>query len=64
MRSLQGYFLGVINSYRSVVNYLGIITHINRSFETTLAFLEDYNVYLAKRAVCRILEARTDIDNH
>ena len=30
--------------------------HINRSFGTTsLAFLEDYNVYLAKRAVRRIL---------
>ena len=32
--------------------------HINRSFGTTsLAFLEDYNVYLAKRAVRRILGA-------
>ena len=30
--------------------------HINRSFVTTLTFLEDYNVYLAKPAVRRILE--------
>ena len=41
--------------YPSVVNYLGIITHINRSFATSLAFLQDYDVYLAKRLVRRIL---------
>ena len=41
--------------YPSVVNYLGIITHINRSFATSLAFLQDYDVYLAKRSVRRIL---------
>ena len=38
-----------------MVNYLGIITHINRSFGASLAFLEDYSVNLAKRAVRRIL---------
>ena len=43
-----------LSSYRSVVNYLGIITHINCSFGTSLTFLEDY-VYLAKRSVRRIL---------
>ena len=35
-----------LSSYHSVVNYLGIITHINRSFGTSLAFLQHYNVYL------------------
>ena len=49
------FFFCSLSSYRSVVNYLGIITHINRSFGTSLAFLEDYDVYLAKRAVRRIL---------
>ena len=44
-----------LSSYRSVVNYLGISTHINRSFGTSLAFLQDYDVYLAKRAVRRIM---------
>lgn len=44
-----------LSSYRSVVNYLGIITHINRSFGTSLAFLQDYDVYLAQRAVRRLL---------
>ena len=44
-----------LSSYRSVVNYLGIITHINRSFGTSLAFLQDYDVYLAERAVRRIM---------
>ena len=43
-----------LSSYRSVINYLGIITHINRSFGASLAFLQDY-VYLAKRAIRRIL---------
>jgi len=36
-----------------VINYLGIITHINRSFGASL--LQDYDVYLAKRAIHRIL---------
>lgn len=44
-----------LSSYRSVVNYLGIITHIKRSFATSLAFLQDYDVYLAKRSVRWIL---------
>ena len=44
-----------LSSYRSVINYLGIITHINRSFGASLAFLQDYDVYLAKRAIGRIL---------
>ena len=44
-----------LSSYRSVVNYLGIIKHINRSFGTSLAFLQDYDVFLAKLAVRRIL---------
>lgn len=44
-----------LSSYRSVVNYLGISTHINRSFGTSLAFLQDYDVYLTKRAVRRIM---------
>ena len=44
-----------LSSYRSVINYLGIITHINRSFGTSLAFLQDYDVYLAKWAVRWIL---------
>ena len=47
---------GLLICITDMVNYLGIIMYINRSFGTTsLAFLKDYNVYLAKRAVCRIL---------
>jgi len=38
-----------------VINYLGVITHINRSFGASLAFLQDYDVYLAKGAIRRIL---------
>ena len=45
-------------SYRSVVNYFSIISHINRSRGASFAFLHDYDVYLAKRAVRRILGDR------
>ena len=39
-----------------ICNYLGIIMHINHSFGTTsFVFLENYIVYLGKRAVCWIL---------
>ena len=39
-----------------LVDYLGIIMQINRSFGTTsMAFFEDYDVCFAKRAVRRIL---------
>ena len=44
-----------LSSNRSVVNYLGIITLINHSFGTSLACLQDYDVYLAKSLVRRIL---------
>jgi len=44
-----------LSSYRSIVDYLSIASHINRSFGASLAFLQDYDVYLAKRAVPRIL---------
>ena len=49
------FFSPSLSLYRSVVNYLGIITHINGSFGASLAFLQDYDVYLAKRALCRIM---------
>jgi len=44
-----------LSSYHSVINYLSITSHINCSFGASLAFLQDYDVYLAKRAVRRIL---------
>ena len=44
-----------LRAYRSVVNYLSILTHINRSLGASLAFLADYDVYLAKRATRRFL---------
>lgn len=44
-----------LSSYRSVVNYLSILTHINRSLGSSLAFLHDYDVYLSKRAIRRLL---------
>lgn len=44
-----------LSSYRLVVNYLGIIMHINRSFGTSFTFLQDYDVYLAKCTVRQIL---------
>lgn len=44
-----------LSSYRSVVNYLNILVHVNRSMGSNLAFLRDYDVYLSKRAVRRLL---------
>ena len=44
-----------LSSYRSVVNYLNILVHVNRSIGSDLAFLRDYDVYLSKRAVRRLL---------
>ena len=46
---------GLLICITHMVSYLVITSQINRSFGTSLAFLEDYNVYLAKRAVRRIL---------
>ena len=48
-----------LSSYPSVLlNHLGIIKHINRSLGVSLAFPQDYEVYLAKQAVRRILGDR------
>ena len=49
------FFSRSLSSYHSVVNYLGIVTLINCSFGTSLTFLQDYDVYRAKRSVRRIL---------
>ena len=49
------FLLRSLPSYHSVINYLGITTHINRSFGASLAFLQDCDIYLAKRAIRRIL---------
>ena len=43
------------SSYRSVLNYLSILTHVNRSLGCNLTFLRDYDVYLSQRAVRRLL---------
>ena len=46
---------GLLICISDMVNYLGAIMHINGLFGTSsLAFLEDYNVYLVKRAMHRI----------
>ena len=56
--ALFSFFVTFFKSYRSVVNYLSIISHINRSCGASFALLHDYDVYLAKRAVRRILGDR------
>lgn len=48
-----------LSSYPSVLlKHLGIIKNINRSLGVSLAFPQDYEVYLAKQAVRRILGDR------
>ena len=48
------FLLQLLSSHCSVVNSFGITTHINCSLIASFTFLQDY-VYLAKRAICRIL---------
>ena len=46
---------GLLICISDMVNYLGVIMHINGLFGTSsLAFLEDYDVYLVKQAMCQI----------
>ena len=53
--SYLAFLANSLSSYRSVVNYLNILVHVNRSLGSDLTFLRDYDVYLSKRAVRRLL---------
>ena len=53
--SYLAFLANSLSSYRSVVNYLNISVHVNRSLGSDLTFLRDYDVDLSKRAVRRLL---------
>lgn len=44
-----------LKSFSSVRNYLSILSHINKSFSYSCAFIGDYDTRLANRAVRRLL---------
>ena len=44
-----------LSCYRSLVNYINIVRHINKSLEPIFSFMHDYDAFLTQRAPRRIM---------
>ena len=44
-----------LSCYRSLVNYVNILKHINKSLGADISFMQDYNAFLTQRALRRIM---------
>ena len=44
-----------LSCYRSLVNYVNILKHINKSLGADISFMQDYDAFLAQRALRRIM---------
>ena len=44
-----------LSCYRSLVNYVNILRHINKSLRADFSFMHDYDAFLTKRVLWRIM---------
>ena len=44
-----------LSCYRSLVNYINILRHINKSLGADFSFMHDYDAFLTQRALWRIM---------
>ena len=44
-----------LSCYRSLINYINILKHINRSLRADFSFMHDYDAFLTQRALRRVM---------
>lgn len=45
----------LLSCYRSLINYINILRHINRSLGADFSFMHDYDAFLTQRALHRVM---------